>query len=50
MIGWIVTFAVYLALLAYGIISVWGIHKYFKDETKDQNNRAGLHYCDEKGE
>ena len=50
MIGWIITLTIYLALLVYGIISVWGIHKHFKNEAQDQDNRAGLHYCDEKGE
>jgi hypothetical protein len=38
MIGWAITLAVYLAIIIYGIYSVWDMHKYFKELKNETEN------------
>lgn len=36
--GWIILLLVYLAIITYGVVAVYQMHRYFKDLDKENNN------------
>lgn len=36
--GWTILLLIYLAIISYGVVAVYQMHKYFKDLDKENNN------------